>query len=110
MLNKNRKLEANIITKLIYLIAFVSLLTFSTTCFQTYMSYKYFRRDFNIEVVQKVNINTAGVKELQMLSGIGERTANRIVDGRPYNSITEIYERGYVGIKTFNNIKNKLDI
>ncbi len=107
----NRKFETHILMRMIYLIAFISLLTFGTCCFQTYMSYKYFQRDFNLNInLNKVNLNKAGIKELQTLSGIGEGVANKIIQGRPYNHVGEIYERGYVGIKTYNNIKNKIDV
>lgn len=106
----NRKFESNVLMKILYLIAFVSVINFGTCCFQTYMTYKYFQRDFNIVQTTKININHAGTKELKTLSGIGEVTAKKIIQGRPYKSVGEIYERGYIGIKTFNNIKNNIEI
>lgn len=60
----------------------------------------------------KVNINTAGVEELDTLSGIGEVLAGRIVEYREQNgSFKEIQEimnvRG-IGNKIFEDIKENI--
>lgn len=111
MLNKHRKSESHILVKVLYLIAFVTFLNFVTNCITTYTNYKYYERDFNINISlnhHKIDINSAGAKELSTLSGIGKTTSKRIIQGRPYKNIGELYERGIIGIKTFNNIKNDI--
>lgn len=60
----------------------------------------------------KVNINTANVKELQKLSGIGESIALRIVTYRKengkFNSIEELKNVSGIGENKFNKIKNNI--
>ena len=60
-----------------------------------------------------VNINTASLKELQTLHGIGERTAKAIIEYRKAHKFKDINElmnvRG-IGKKKFNRIKDELSI
>ena len=60
----------------------------------------------------KVNINTANVKELQKLSGIGESIALKIVTYRKengkFNSIEELKNVSGIGENKFNKIKNNI--
>lgn len=60
----------------------------------------------------KININTANVKELQKLSGIGESIALRIVTYRKengkFNSIDDLKNVSGIGENKFNKIKNNI--
>lgn len=59
-----------------------------------------------------VNINTANVYELQMLNGIGEKTAKRIIDYRNKNGKFEVIEDlmrlDGIGKKKFEEIKEHI--
>ncbi len=59
-----------------------------------------------------VNINTAGIEELQTVPGIGPVIAGRIVDYRekmgPFGSIEEIMSVKGIGEKTFDKIKSHI--
>ena len=57
-----------------------------------------------------ININTASTTELESLNGIGEKRAQQIIDGRPYSSIQELLEKGIVGEKTFEAIKDQIRV
>lgn len=61
--------------------------------------------DDNTELV---NINTASAEELEALPGIGEVTAAKIIDNRPYGTIQELLEKKVVGNSTFEKIKDKI--
>lgn len=60
----------------------------------------------------RININTANVKELQKLSGIGEAIALRIVTYRKengkFNSIEDLKNVSGIGENKFNKIKNNI--
>lgn len=54
----------------------------------------------------KTNINTASSSELEELPGIGEKTAAKIIDGRPYQSIEDLRTKKIVGESVFTKIKD----
>ncbi|MDD5073995.1 MAG: helix-hairpin-helix domain-containing protein [Candidatus Shapirobacteria bacterium] len=62
----------------------------------------------------KVNINRANRQELMLLSGIGEKYAQEIIDYRQsegsFSSIEEIKKVKGIGEKTFEEIKDRLEI
>ncbi|HGJ66901.1 TPA: helix-hairpin-helix domain-containing protein [bacterium] len=62
----------------------------------------------------KININTAGIEELDKLPGIGPVKAKNIIDFRKehgnFKSIEEITNVKGIGDKTFENIKNMITI
>jgi competence protein ComEA len=64
----------------------------------------------NAAVSSLININSASESELDSLSGVGPVTAQKIISGRPYNSINELLDKKIVSSKVFNQIKDKITI
>lgn len=60
----------------------------------------------------KININTAGIKELDTLEGIGEKMARRIITYREQNGsfkqIEDIMKVQGIGKKTFEKLKDSI--
>ena len=57
-----------------------------------------------------VNINTATVEELASLPRIGETTAQKIIEHRPYTSIGQLLERKVLSANLFNTVKPLIQI
>lgn len=57
---------------------------------------------------EMININTATLEELEMLPGVGPKTAQAIIDGRPYGAVEEILEVRGIGDKKFEGMKNNI--
>lgn len=57
-----------------------------------------------------VSINSSSVSELTNLTGIGEKRANDIVVGRPYNSTQQLVENKIITESIFENIKNDISL
>ena len=55
-----------------------------------------------------ININTASAGELDGLTGVGEATAQKIIDSRPYLAIEELVSKKVLGSKAFEKIKEKI--
>ena len=68
----------------------------------------------NITKNNKININTANVSELKQITGIGESTANKIIDYRQnvgkFKKIEDIKEVKGIGESKFESLKNKITI
>ena len=70
--------------------------------------------EMKAEVAKKVNINTASVEELAALKGIGEKTAQAIVEYRdangPFKSIEDIKNVKGIGDKKFEDLKDSITV
>lgn len=65
------------------------------------------------EVVGLVNINNASKVELMKLKGIGEKTADKIIEYRkkkPFTRIEDIQNVKGIGPKKFENMKDKITV
>lgn len=58
--------------------------------------------------VSSIDINSAEKSVLESLPGIGPKTAEKIIDNRPYSSIQELLERKVIGQKTFDSISEMI--
>jgi competence protein ComEA len=54
-----------------------------------------------------VDLNTASAEELEALPGVGEATAKKIVDGRPYSSVDDLAKAG-VSKGTIDKIRDSV--
>lgn len=59
---------------------------------------------------EKININTASESELDTLPGIGEVTAQKIINGRPYQTVDELLSKKIVGQSVFDRIKEQIAV
>lgn len=72
----------------------------------------------NVSVIKnnnsKININTANMSELKQITGIGESTANKIIDYREnvgkFKKIEDIKEVKGIGDAKYESLKNKITI
>jgi competence protein ComEA len=57
-----------------------------------------------------INLNTATQSELESLPGIGPVTAQKIIDGRPYQKLEDLTEKKAVGESVFGKIKDLVSV
>lgn len=57
-----------------------------------------------------ININTASPSQLDTLPGIGEATATKIINGRPYQNISQLVEMHIVTQSVFTKIKDLISL
>lgn len=73
-----------------------------------------FTKKVTIKKGERVNINTAGKSELMKLPGIGEKTADKIIDFRKLNGkfsrVEDLLDVKGIGIKKLEKIKELLII
>lgn len=58
----------------------------------------------------KININSASVQELDSLPGIGQVTAQKIIDNKPYQTVDELLTKKVVKQNVFDSIKDKIAV
>ena len=58
----------------------------------------------------QININTATIQDLDSLPGIGVVTAQKIIDGRPYQAVNDLVSKKIVNSKVFEKIKEKISV
>jgi len=61
-------------------------------------------------LAKPININTASEAELQSIKGIGPIISKRIIEGRPYNDISDILKVKGIGPKKFASMKDNIII
>ncbi len=66
--------------------------------------------DFSAQESSLININTASVKELDTLWGIGPVYAQNIVEQRPYSNIEELLSRKVIKQNVFDRIKEQITV
>lgn len=55
-----------------------------------------------------VDINTASLKDLERLNGVGPATATKIADARPYRSIDDLNKVKGIGPKKIDKMRNQI--
>ena len=77
-------------------------------------SFAYVKKDLSSLVEKSININTAGINEFVKLPGIGEKTAEKIIQLRnqkgKFRKLEELMEVRGIGEVKFNKIKMYLYI
>ncbi|HLL60973.1 MAG TPA: ComEA family DNA-binding protein [Candidatus Nitrosocosmicus sp.] len=59
---------------------------------------------------QKININIATPTELETLTGIGKVTAEKIIEGRPYQRVEDLLSKKIVGKSVFEKIQEEITV
>lgn len=66
--------------------------------------------DTEVEDNECININTASITELDSLQGVGLSTAQKIIDNRPYNLLTDLLKVSGIGQATYDKFKDNICI
>ena len=59
---------------------------------------------------QRIDINTATVRELERLPGMGPELAERIIQHRPYKKLDELITKKVLGRKQLARIKDRIRV
>ena len=63
-----------------------------------------------IEIQSLINLNSAAAEELDQLPGVGQVTANKIIDNRPYSTLEELLIKKIVNKGVFEKIKSLITL
>ena len=63
-----------------------------------------------VNISNLININTASAAQLDTLWGIGPATAQKIIDGRPYQDINDLRTKKLVKANVWEAIKDKITV
>jgi competence protein ComEA len=66
--------------------------------------------NFSVSGANLVNINTASVKELDSLPGIGQVYAQKIIEQRPYSNLEELVSKKVIPQSLYEKIKEKITV
>lgn len=61
-------------------------------------------------LTDKININMASVAELDRLWGVGEATAKKIIENRPYGSVEELLTKKIIKSNVYEEIKDEVAV
>lgn len=64
--------------------------------------------EFKPPVSALIDINSADATLLMTLPGVGEKTAQRIIDGRPYSEIDDLLDVYGIGEKTLDGLRDRV--
>jgi len=64
--------------------------------------------DTNLKEAVCVSINNATLEELDSLSGIGPSTAQKIINGRPFDALEDLLDVSGIGDSTFEKIESEI--
>lgn len=64
----------------------------------------------NLKGNSVVNLNTASLSDLDTLPGVGPATAQKIIDGRPYEKPEDLVSKKAVGQSVYEKIKEKVTV
>ena len=62
----------------------------------------------SIRTTEPIDINSATLKDLRSLPGIGPARAKKIVEGRPYTSVEDLKVRKVIPGKTYDRIRSHI--